>query len=313
MLDYLKLVRAAESLDPVPASVSRLVSLIAGDRWAFADVERVIAQDQALTGRVLQIANSAWSGSLTRIGTVRDAIIRIGVGPIVSMAVGTCIAPVFRRALPEYGLSEGELWRHSLAASLAAETLAVMSPSDVPAESVTAALLHDVGKLVLARFLTPDLLEGLARVRAEGERPALQAEVDVLGVHHGQLGGLIARHWCLPDRLAEAISHHHAPDRVGDMVCDVVSLANSAAKVVIGRPEADPAEHTPCPNACARLGLAPGMFDRLCGHVASTLDHTLAWYNNGAAGPLPPAPSGVISSTNAAGTPGRLNAPLARP
>jgi HD-like signal output (HDOD) protein len=122
------------------------------------------------------------------IGTVRDAVVRVGIGPVVSFAVASCLGPTFRRALPAYGLSEGDLWSHSVAASLGAEVIGALSPIMVPPETVTAALLHDVGKLVLARFLTPELLAGIADARIDGERSEMQAEIDVLGVHHGELG-----------------------------------------------------------------------------------------------------------------------------
>lgn len=279
MLDYTKLVKAAESLDPVPVSVSRLVSIISRDHWAFSEVEQVIAFDQALSGRLLQVANSAASATLMPIGTIKDAIIRVGVGPVVSFAMATCIGPSFRRALPEYGLSEGELWRHSVASSLAAEVVMAMSQSPVPAEAVTAALLHDVGKLVLARFLTPELLVGLADAQHLGERTAMQAEIDVLGVHHGELGGLIARNWGLPDRIAEGITHHHAPDKVADVLCDTVHVANIIAKLVLG-PKADVpgADLEPSPDAIARLGLGDTYLERLCNHVSRRFEEVLARY-----------------------------------
>jgi HD-like signal output (HDOD) protein len=190
-----------------------------------------------------------------------------------------CIGPQFKRALPEYGLSEGDLWRHSVAASLAAEITMAMAANPVPAEAVTAALLHDVGKLVLARFLTPDLLRALAEARDQGEVSSMQAETDVLGVHHGQLGGLIARHWNLPDRLAEALTHHHTPDRAEDLLCDAVHLANIAARLVAGdaasRREADV---MPAPSAVQRLGLSGPYLERLCNHVTRRLDEVMARY-----------------------------------
>ncbi len=280
MLDYTQLVKAAEALDPVPASVSRLVSIISRDHWAFSEVEQVIALDQSLTGRLLQVANSAASATLMPIGTIKDAIIRVGVGPVVSFAMATCIGPSFKRALPEYGLSEGDLWRHSVASSLAAEVIMAMAQHPVPAEAVTAALLHDVGKLVLARFLTPDLLIGLSDARLQGERSSMQAEVDVLGVHHGELGGLIARNWGLPDRIAEGITHHHAPDKVADALCDTVHVANIAAKIVGGAlADAPGAELTPAPGAVARLGLGDQFLERLCNHVSRRLDEVMARYN----------------------------------
>ena len=234
MLDYNQLVRAAEALDPVPMSVSRLVGIVAQDHWAFSEVEQVVSLDQALTGRLLQVANSAASATLIPIGTVKDAIIRVGVGPVLSFAMACCVGPQFKRALPEFGMSEGDLWRHSVAASLAAEIVMAMASNPVPAEGVTAALLHDVGKLVLARFLSADLLQALAEARASGTASSLQAEVDVLGVHHGQLGGLVVRNWNLPDRMAEAITHHHTPERAQDLLCDAVHIANIVSRLVTG-------------------------------------------------------------------------------
>ncbi len=279
MLDYTLLVRTAETLDPVPASVSRLVAIVARDHWAFSEVEQVISLDQALTGRLLQVANSAASAALVPIGTVKDAIIRVGVGPVLSFAMACCIGPQLRRALPAYGLAEGELWRHSVATSLAAEIIMAMAPNPIPAEAVTAALLHDVGKLVLARFMDGETLTALAAARAEGDRTAMQAEVDVLGVHHGQLGGLICRHWNLPDRLAEAVAHHHTPDKANDVLCDVVHIANIAARLAAGRPEDQlPPDVTPMPSSVERLGLSGAFLERLCNHVTRRLDEVMSRY-----------------------------------
>jgi HD-like signal output (HDOD) protein len=278
MLDYQSLVRAAESLDPVPMSVSRLVATISRDHWAFAEVEEVIQQDQALTGRLLQVANSAAHAGLMPIGTVRDAVVRVGIGPVVSFAMASCLGPTFRRALPEYGLSEGDLWQHSVASSLAAEVIGAMAPIMVPPEAVTAALLHDVGKIVLARFLTPELLSGIADARADGERSEMQAEVDVLGVHHGELGGLIGRHWNLPDRLATAITYHHAPDKVSDVVCDAVHLANVATRMIDVPPGASADTTPPSGGALQRLGLNDQAVERICKHVSRRLEDVVTRY-----------------------------------
>lgn len=148
-----------------------------------------------------------------------------------------------------------------------------------PRISMTAALLHDVGKLVLARFMDGETLTALAAARAEGDRTAMQAEVDVLGVHHGQLGGLICRHWNLPDRLAEAVAHHHTPDKANDVLCDVVHIANIAARLAAGRPEDQlPPDVTPMPSSVERLGLSGAFLERLCNHVTRRLDEVMSRY-----------------------------------
>jgi HD-like signal output (HDOD) protein len=278
MLDHQRLVRAAESLDPVPVSVSRLVAIISRDHWAFAEVEGVIAHDQALTGRLLQVANSAASAPITRIGTVREAIVRVGIGPVVSFAVASCLGPTFRRALPEYGLSEGDLWNHSVAASLGAEVIGALAPIMVPPEAVTAALLHDVGKLVLARFLTPELLGRIAEARADGEHSEMQAEIDVLGIHHGELGGVVSHHWKLPDRVANAVTYHHAPDQIADVVCDAVHVANVAARMIGVPPGAASDTTSPSAGAMQRLGLKEESLERVCRHVERRLSEVTARY-----------------------------------
>ena len=247
--------RAAESLDPVPVSVSRLLSIISKDHWAFAEVEEVIQRDQALTGRLLQVANRLRSATLIPIGTIRDAVVRVGIGPVVSFAIASCLGPSLRRALPEYGLSEGICGRTRWWPCSGPRS-SRRSSATVPPETVTAALLHDVGKLVLARFLSPELLAGIAEARANGERSEIQAEVEVLGVHHGELGGIIARHWSLPDCLADAITYHHAPDKVSDVVCDAVHVANIAARLIDVPPGAAANTASPALTALDRLGLS---------------------------------------------------------
>lgn len=278
MLDHQRLVRAAESLDAVPVSVSRLVGVISRDHWGFSEVEEIIAHDQALTGRLLKVANSAASAPVVPIGTVRDAVVRVGIGPVVSFAVASCLGPSFARALPEYGLSEGDLWNHSVAASLGAEVVGALAPITVPPEAVTAALLHDVGKLVLARFLTPELITGIAEARADGERSEMQAEIDVLGVHHGQLGGMICRHWNLPERVAAAVEFHHAPDKVTDVVCDAVHLANVATRMIDVPPGAAADTSPPSTGALQRLGLNDQALERICKHVSRRLDEVVHRY-----------------------------------
>ena len=256
--------------------------VVARDHWAFSEVEQVISLDQGLTGRLLQVANSAASATLMPIGTVKDAIIRVGVGPVLSFSMACCIGPQFKRALPEYGLSEGDLWRHSVATSLAAEIIMAMAPNPVPAEAVTAALIHDVGKLVLARFLDARPAAGArGRPGARATRTSMQAEVDVLGVHHGQLGGLIARQ-LEPARPAGRGRHPPPHARIARRTsCAMRSTSptsrrswcwTSASQPSRGRRHARP--NPPC-SGSASTG---AFLDRLCNHVSRRLEEVMARY-----------------------------------
>jgi putative nucleotidyltransferase with HDIG domain len=285
MPDVERLLRAADTLDPVPVSVSRLLAVVSRDRWAFADVEQIISHDQALTGRLLQVANSAANAAMMPIGTVRDAVIRVGIGPVLSFAMAACVGRTLRRALPEYGLSEGELWAHSVATSLAVEVTLAMSPVEIPPEAITAGLLHDVGKLVMARFLTPEALAVHQDLR-HGGASSHQAELSVLGIDHAELGAHIARRWSAPPRIVTAIAHHHEPDRVPvDPATDAVHIGNVAAKLVLAREDLPDDEAMPRLGPVSRLQMPGGFLERLCRHVERRFEEVMARYDAMAAEP----------------------------
>jgi putative nucleotidyltransferase with HDIG domain len=261
MIDLDALTTAAEALEPLPASVTRLAVLATGDAQLDAVVE-VVQFDQALTAALLATANSSWSASRTRITTVRDAVLRLGTGPVLSLALGASVRNRMHRAVPEYGLAEGELWEHSVAALLAAELLGRRAPVKPPVETATAALLHDVGKLVMARFLDDDLLQSLHRAAEEGIGRR-RAEVDVLGVNHAELGALVAQTWRLPPSLVRGIGYHHDPRLGGELICFAVHLADVVAKAVGAGLEDNPDLETYA-AAVQALDLRPDDVDELC-------------------------------------------------
>ena len=132
----------------------------------------IVQFDEALTASLLRSANSSWSASRSEITTVRDAVIRLGASPVLALTLGmNGSGAISGDALPKYGLSEGELWRHSVAASLAAELLTQLAAHRPPPETATAALLHDVGKLVMALSSIHPPRRALREHQERGARP----------------------------------------------------------------------------------------------------------------------------------------------
>jgi HD-like signal output (HDOD) protein len=281
VIDLKALTRSACALEALPASVTRLASIAAKDSWNVREVEEIVSLDQALSFRLLRMANSAASASLMPVVTIRDAVVRLGIGSLLSLATATSVQKKLYGAIPEYGLSEGELWRHSVAAALGAESAPAFCDAELPPETYAAALLHDIGKLVLARELEPDVLKVLGAARHQGHLPSLKAELEILGVHHGELGGLIAQHWNLPDRLVTGIIHHHTPDAARDLVADVVHVANLAAKHVGEGHWVDEDERQVNPASLLRLKMDAKGFEGLCKQVGKRLGQVLAQYGAG--------------------------------
>ncbi|MFN2370267.1 MAG: HDOD domain-containing protein [Candidatus Krumholzibacteriia bacterium] len=271
-------------IESMPAAVARLAAMLDDPDADASTLARVLELDARLTGDVLRLANSAWSQPTQPILTVRDAVLRIGGAVILKLAVGSCAAPQLARASAGYDLAAGELWRHSVAAALAAERMQQYATANIPGAAFTAALLHDIGKVPLNRRLGDDGLRRLwALVEDEGLSP-LAAERRLLGTDHAQAGEAVAREWGLPDLLAEAVGSHHDPDAEPSVMTDAVHVANLVAKFIGVGLGADGMDVNMSDAAAHRLGLTSGRLEGLCADVASGLPDALGLFEGASHG-----------------------------
>ena len=279
IIDRNYLIEKAQELAPFPVSIVRLAQLIANPECNMADVAEVIAYDQGLTLKLLRAANSAADGSARRITTVKEAITRLGTSRIMSTAVAAAARPHLQKALPAYGLDEGALWKHSVTAAVAAETIPNYCAIEAPPETFTAALLHDVGKTVMGRFLRPEILREITFARAVNHLSQMEAEVQVLGVHHGELGGLIAQHWKLPPRVVRGIMYHHNPEQGRDVVCDLTYLSNEIAHQIESSPDGEIHDDVFLSDVSKRLGLTAVQLGKLRANAEARVAEVTQRYN----------------------------------
>jgi putative nucleotidyltransferase with HDIG domain len=277
MLDHAVLSRSASQLQPLPPSLARLGAVLARDPTDLDEVVKIVAYDPPLALKLLRLANSAFSGSSYRIGTVQEAARRVGTEGVFGLVLGSCARPLLEQPLAPYGLPTGELWRHSVTAAITAEAARQVSLVEIPASAYTAALLHDIGKLILAPFLTVDRQALLRLATIEGGLEFFQAETELLSVHHGDVGGLVAQHWGLPEEVVRGVIHHHEPKEQGGVVSYLTCLANVVAHRVGGK--GDPPVGPPClPDVLDRLKISQADLDRLCGTVVNRLQEVLEAY-----------------------------------
>lgn len=282
MIDLQQLEKAANALEPLSESATRLASLSVESQWSMQEVVNIIKLDQVLTARILRAANSASLGARATILNVKDAVVRLGLGQVVSLCIGNDVRGRMQAAVPEYGLAEGELWRHSVAAALAAEAAPAFCRTRIPPESFSAALLHDFGKLIIARQTRHELLEYLRAARDMAGMPVSEAEKEILEVHHGELGGLIAQHWGLPEGIVLGAIYHHNPEEGHHIVCDVTHLANVVALTIgAGSKMTTSSDQELQPGSRKRLGMDEKDFDVLCQRVESSLEEVLSRYEGG--------------------------------
>lgn len=264
------LLASIETEQPLPVTVTRLARLLSDDTYETEQVVELVSLDPVLTAALLRRANSTASGATSPIGTVQQAVVRIGTGPLLSLAFAASVGARMSTALPEYGVSEGELWRRAVAASVAAEVIRSAAGVAVPVEASTAALLHDIGLLLLARQLRSRRIRIPRQAGDTGAAHLLAAEVAQFGVHHASVGGLVVAKWRLPRTIVDAVMHHHEVSADLSPIAATVSLAHAMVPAVLDDPvvEGDPQDEPVREShrvVLALLGVEPAAYDDVLG------------------------------------------------
>ena len=198
------------NLPTLPDMYEKVQDVIRRPNSNARDVGAVVAEDPALTGRLLRMVNSAFYSLVREITTIDQAVVVLGMRELEHAVLATSILKVFagRDTNPLFNVQE--FWKHALGTAVASREISRRLGAGKPHEMFTMGLLHDIGKLVLDLFFTNDFGQVLEEVQ-KGRRPIVEVEREVLGVTHADVGGILARKWSLPDALVEVIQYHHAP------------------------------------------------------------------------------------------------------
>jgi HD-like signal output (HDOD) protein len=258
-VDQDELAASAESVEPLPHSLTRLAALAADPEADIREIAEVVSLDVSLTAQLLRQANSAALGGRSKITSVDQAVIRLGPALLLSLAMASSLGPRMGKALPQYGLQAGELWARSVAASVACDGIRSRAETLLPAETATAALLHDFGKVVLARHFGDRVLDLVAVAADNDGLDLLEAERAVFGSTHAQIGCLVAHKWGLGNNIVDGIAHHHEAHEGLSPVAAAVSLACTMS-IDITVPEPTPEQQQ---RQADRRGLLSPLFGTL--------------------------------------------------
>ena len=203
------LVKDVGSLVTLPDVFIRINELVENPDSTVAEIAKVVSQDPSFTVRLLRVANSSFYGFSSTVDTVPKAISIIGTSQIRSLALATSVASAFD-GLPNSLVSMHDFWKHSLYCALIARILAKKAKRCDPDAVFTAALLHDIGELVIFNRMPKPAQDAILLVLDSGdEMPIYLAERQIIGFDHAQVGGELARQWKLPPMLEECVEFHH--------------------------------------------------------------------------------------------------------
>jgi len=209
-------------------------------------IERLVIRDQALTGQVLRIANSAFYKGLVKVSTVRNAILRLGVNEVSNIVTLVSQQESYKSKDPKINTVLRELWKHSLGCAIGAHWIAKNTGfANLASESFFAGLLHDVGKLFIMA-----VLEQLKQSQEIDVQPAPALLHEIMANQHSQYGFDLMKNWNLPEHYCHIARDHHAETidpknylllivRVADKACNKAGIGcePDASIALSGLPE----------------------------------------------------------------------------
>ena len=238
-----RIIRRVDRLPTLPIIYTKLTRLLQAPNTTVQTVGNIIAEDQAIAVKVLRLVNSAFYGLPHKIGSLKHAIVLLGLNQVKNLVLATSTLQMFQEFKSAEAFDMKKFWEHSVGCAIAAKVLAETAHLGSPDDIFSGGLLHDVGKLIHAIYLDEAFTAVIADVQ-ENEVPMIESEKKILGYDHSYTGRELAARWSLSQGTIEMIAHHHLSDasaritkevaavHVGDILCIALGLGSGGEKKV---------------------------------------------------------------------------------
>ncbi|WP_333652065.1 HDOD domain-containing protein [Dissulfurispira sp.] len=192
-----------DNLPTIPPVLRNLLNIIENPQVSLSEVGNFILKDPALTSRILRVVNSPICGFPGRISTISQALILLGLNVVKGMLLGVSVFDVMKKVMVG-------LWEHSIGCAVTARIISQRKASGYLEEVAVAALLHDIGKVVLGLKFSDRYEKIIADAGSKGIF-IFDSEMNYFTVNHAAVGAWLTEKWKFPRSLAEVIEYHHKP------------------------------------------------------------------------------------------------------
>lgn len=194
----------------LPIAYVRALQILREPEAGIGELACIGNDDPAFAAVLLRLANSVESSPISRVGTVRDAIVRLGAKESRRAIIGVTLRQAFRGVSGSH-INERELWRHLVSVGMLGDEIAWGRVNY--SEAFTTGLLHDIGRLAMAAADPRRYGQVVLAARTTGDIEGYERRA--FGVAHDEWGGEIARRWGMPDDIVDAIVEHHHGESSG--------------------------------------------------------------------------------------------------
>lgn len=232
--NLLEIINSIDLLPRQPELYFKLEEELSSPIVSLEEICNIISRDISITAKIMQLVNSGFFSLENEITNLYQAISILGLNTIKSLALYSEVfssARMSDKAL----ISVEQIWEHSLKVANIAKKMIMQHSHDKKLQDLAylAGLLHDTGKLIL--FNIPEYCDKITKRINEKKIPCHQAEFEILGTTHSEVGAYVLGLWGLPEPVIEAVAYHHYPTEIEENNLSVpaaVYLANSLEKVM---------------------------------------------------------------------------------
>jgi len=199
------LLKRVDELPRLPKAVSELLDAVNNENTTVKSISAKVAQDPLISARVLRLANSAHFGRSREVGSIDEAVIRLGMQTLRTLVIASAVIG----AIPDVeGIDLAEFWGETFEVALYAQEVAKRC-GVAPDEDFTCAILHNIGDLLIA-FVEPSISAQIRAAVAEGADKQ-KLETSLLGFDSPSVGALLAKTWKFTPALVQGIEYQREP------------------------------------------------------------------------------------------------------
>jgi putative nucleotidyltransferase with HDIG domain len=221
-----ELLERADGLKVLPTLntvIDEVLRVLSREDSSFGQLLDVIRYDQAISSKIISIANSAYFSRGAQILNLQRAMVAVGFDEIRKIVM--CLV-FLKEILDQWKLSQQDLavlWSHTLSVAFAAKILARKTMVEDPEKAFTVSILHDIGKVTF--YMYGDQYRRLGDAARTSGRDICDLERETFGIDHQEVGYLMSIKWRFPEEFSDVIRMHHTPEK-GHLLTELIAKAD---------------------------------------------------------------------------------------
>lgn len=245
-----KLDQIASKVPSLPEVINQLRDELDDINSTPASIERILSNDPSLSARLLKLSNSAFYGFSSKIDSVSQALMMIGLSELRSLVLASAMVKFFK-GMNQDLVDMQSFWRHCVACGICARHIAIRQRVPAAERYFILGIMHDFGRLIILNSL-PGKAEQAHSLAIEKRIPIVKAEEEIMKINHAVLAAQVMNRWKFPENLWAVVALHHQPSantkyhkeasilHWADIIVDSMEVGSTGEGVIAPSPMADP-------------------------------------------------------------------------